>query len=147
MKLVTFRFVAMKNLLLVAVAISILSSCSAPKIVAETANKDLSSACRAIFLDSGYFRYQHVANAPLGGRAVLALSDDPQYGQSCAWARGGMGDVQDSALDMAIAWEKIEFVAIARCEAAKPANVKTPCKVYSRNNKIVWRDTRQTGLD
>ena len=145
MKLVTF--IVMRNLLPVVVAISMLSSCSAPKLVAETANKDLSGTCRAIFLDSGYYRYQHVANAPFGGRAVLALADDPQYGQFCAWARGGMGDIQDSAFDMAIAWEKIEFVAIARCETSKPEYVKAPCKIYARNNDIVWHDKNKTGLD
>lgn len=137
----------MKNLLLVVVAISMLSSCSAPKLVAETANKDLSGACRAIFLNSELGKYQHVAQVVLG-RAVLALADDPQYGQFCAWSNGGYNDIHDSLTILGlVAWEKLELVAIARCEAAKPEYVKAPCKIYARNNDITWHDKKKVGLD
>lgn len=121
--------------------------CAAPQAVTESANRHLKGACRDIFLNSGAYQYQHVAQAPLGGRAVLALADDPKYGQFCAWSSNRHWDIQDKSMEIRSQWEKLEIAAIGRCEEIKPAHVKTPCKVFSRNNEIIWGQQKKIGLD
>lgn len=129
------------------VVIATLVSCAAPQAVTESANRSLKGACREMFLNTGMYQYQHVAQAPLGGRAVLALADDPVYGQYCAWSSNRYWDIQDKSLEIRSQWEKLEIAAIGRCESVKPGNVKTPCKVFSRNNEIIWGQQKKTGLD
>ena len=55
-------------------------------------------------------------------------------GQACGWAApshtiGFAGPLVPG---------KIEALAIARCEEAKPASIKAPCKIFAVGNKIVW---------
>lgn len=112
------------------------AGCSAPAYIIEKANKDLVGSCLNLFLDSGVGRYQYVANASTG-RAAFALAS---YGnqQACGMATNMSSDVQDNLFFSMPSFEKLEAVAIQRCENAKSPSIKTPCLTYARNNEIVW---------
>lgn len=122
----------------------ILSACSAPPKVANKVSKFLRGDCLALFLDSGMYRYQHLSQAP-AGRAVFALSDDAS-GQFCGYATNNYKDVKESTFEILAPWDKLEVVAIARCEKVKPVGAKS-CKIFARNNKIVWTLNIKSTLD
>jgi hypothetical protein len=100
-----------------------------------------------MFLDRGLFKYQYIAAAGLFNRAVFALADDPSYGQYCAWVSNTDSSVKEKSFEVFTAWEKLEIAAIGNCEMVKPAYVKTPCKVFARNNDITWGQQKKMGLD
>ena len=93
----------------------------------------------------GLTKYQHVAQAPLGGSAVFALAVDGSN-QYCGWS-----SMLDSAIDPGFFVkdfpEQIEVLAIAHCEAVKPESVSAPCRVYARNNNIVWKSNASVGME
>jgi hypothetical protein len=124
--------------------IFLLSACSAPPKVVSEISQFLTGNCRAIFLDDGAFRYQHLSHA-IGGRAVFALSDS-SVGQYCGYATNNYKDVKESAFEIQAPWDKLEVVAIARCESVKPAGAP-PCKVFARNNEVVWKFIKKSTLD
>jgi hypothetical protein len=128
------------------IAFVFFAGCAAPQKVMEESSKILKGNCLALFLNADMYQYQHVAQAPLGGRAVIAVSDSIR-GQYCAWSSNRHWDVQDQMLTPSVAWEKLETVAIARCEAVKPDSVKEPCRIFSRNNDIVWNEKKPAGLE
>jgi hypothetical protein len=136
----------MKKIYWVSFWAALITGCSAPTKVLDESSKVLRGNCLTLFLDSRMYQYQHVAQAPLGGRAVMAVSDSAQ-GQYCAWSSNRHWDVQDQMLTPSVAWEKLEAVAIARCEEVKPSSVKEPCRIFSRNNTIVWGIKKPTSLD
>ena len=121
-----------------------LSACSAPQKVANEVSKFLRGDCLALFLDSGIYRYQHLSQAP-AGRAVFALSDGAS-GQFCGYATNNYKDVKESTFEILAPWDKLEVVAIARCEKVKPVGAN-PCKIFARNNKIVWTLNLKSTLD
>ena len=67
-------------------------------------------------------------------------------GQYCGYATNNYKDVNESSLDFKVPWDKLEVVAIARCESVKAAGTP-PCKVFARNNEIVWTFTKKSTLD
>ncbi len=123
----------------------VLTGCAAPAAIKSESSRYLRGSCLNIFLNDKIYQYQHVAQAPLG-RAVLAVSDSSQ-GQFCAWSSNRHWDVQDEMLKTSVEWSKLEAVAIARCEGVKPQNVREPCRVFSRNNEIVWKKAAKSGLE
>ena len=118
--------------------------CSAPPKVTNEVSQFLTGDCLALFLDSGLYRYQHLSQI-IGGRAVFALSDGPS-GQFCAYATNNYKDVKEKHLKFLQFWEKLEVVAIARCEKIKPVGAM-PCKIFARNNQIVWNRNIKPTLD
>jgi hypothetical protein len=136
--------VGMRLLFMVPLAIFVVG-CSAPAKVREEASTHLSGACLAMFLDNGIGRYQYVANAGTG-RAAFAFASDAG-GQACGMATNMAGDVTESAFFYLPPVERIEAVAIQRCEKFKPASIKAPCRVFARGNEIVWRKGLSKGLE
>ena len=130
--------------LFVIFTVVLISACSAPPKVTSEVSQFLSGNCRAMFLDSGAFRYQHLSQA-MGGRAVFALSDSTA-GQFCGYATNNYKDVKESSFEIQAPWDKLEVVAVARCESVKPANAP-PCKVFARNNDVVWTFSKKSTLD
>lgn len=120
----------------------LIAGCAAPQQVTQEASRYLRGNCLAMFTDSGFFKYQHMSQA-IGGRAVFALAvgANDQY---CGWASNNHRDVKESSFEILAPWEKLQVVAIARCEEAKPASVKEPCRVFARSNEIVWSKPNDT---
>jgi hypothetical protein len=91
-----------------------------------------------MFLDS---RYQYVAM--VNGRAAFALVDDP-LGQVCAAANNH--DIQDGIFINLPPIDRLEALALQRCEGAKPSQIKAPCRLFARGREIVWRKSTGSGL-
>jgi hypothetical protein len=143
----------MRFLLIVtgSIASILLSGCAPviPQSNLDAADKYLGSACKAMFLRNDLRGYQFWSQSPLNSKqAVFALAIDPKTGtQSCGYATNHPYDVKENALEITTTWEKLDAVAIARCESARPASLTTPCRVFSRRNEIVWGKAGKTGLD
>ena len=123
--------------LIVVVIMAILPGCATPPTVKEKASSILKTVCMEMF-DGRFQRFQLNIRPPI---FALAVDGD---GQACGMA--AMIDAQDSFMTMGTS-QKIETIAIARCEAAKPASVKAPCKVFARGNEIVWDKKLNIGLE
>jgi len=130
--------------LFIFLTVFMLGACTAPPKVSSEASQFLRGNCRDMFLDSGAFRYQHLAQA-MFGQAVFALTDS-SAGQYCGYATNNYKDVKEGAFEIKAPWDKLEVVAIARCESVK-ASGAPPCKVFARNNEIVWTFTKKSTLD
>jgi len=137
----------------IACVILVASGCAwnAPPQVDQMARKYLKGNCLGLFLDSGSYKYQHLATNIVvkqsgGVGAVFALSDGPT-GQYCGYATSNYKDVKESSFEITAPIQKLEAVAIARCEATKPQNNKNPCKIFAINNDIVWKFNEKSTLD
>jgi hypothetical protein len=122
-----------------------LYGCAASPQIQEQASKDLVGNCLQLFLNSGVGGYQYVANAATG-RAAFALASDTG-GQSCGMATNMSYDVSDSLFLSLPNVDRVEALAIQRCEQAKQPNIKSPCRTYARNNTIVWRNALSKGME
>ena len=123
----------MKKLLLL--IIFIVSGCATPgPFPKEKAALFLKGACYQLFIGA----YQSYTNILWIPKAAYALSADSNGAQSCAmaWRR----EVTDDFWTEDASWEKIEALALSRCEDYKLKNntSSSPCKIYARNNEIVW---------
>jgi hypothetical protein len=127
-----------------------ISGCAAPGPVKEKAASILQGRCFEWF--TGY-AYQHDAAIY---NLVLAYTED-SAGYSCGNAR--VDEVSDDFFGdkNLTGWPRAEAVAIARCEGPsrprynikieKPGQeIKTPCKIFSRNNDIVWGKNEKPGF-
>jgi len=109
--------------------------------------------CFLIFTDDRLQHYQHIAQR---ARAVFALAKD-QTGQACGWASTRWGDVSDYKVDLAkpasvfrntTTDEKLEAVAIARCESARQdTSIKSPCRIFARGNEVVWDNSPKISME
>ncbi len=131
----------------------LISGCAwnAPPQVEQIARNFLKGNCLDLFLDPGSYKYQHLATNVVvkqsgGIGAVFALSDGPA-GQYCGYATSNYKDVKESSLEVTAPLQKLEAVAIARCEATKTQNNKNPCKIFAINNDIVWKRTEVMKLE
>jgi hypothetical protein len=126
------------NRLLLLLIIFIVSGCAAPGPVKEKAASFLKGACYEKFVDGSLGGYQHYANMLYKPKVAFALSDDKSGAQICAfaWRR----EVTDDFWTEDASWEKIEALALSRCEDFRLKNngSAAPCKIYTRNNEIVW---------
>jgi hypothetical protein len=118
--------------------ISVISllGCAAPPEVKLRATQDLRGACLALFLNPNVGGYQYVSNASTG-RSAFALASDAG-GQSCGMATNMSSDISDSMFLSLPNVDRVEAVAIQRCEANKSPSIKAPCRTYARKNEIVW---------
>lgn len=129
--------------LVVLIASTLVSGCVAPAAVRAQAETILIGQCRELFLAGGVGDYQHVANAPTGVAAFALASDNGM--QSCGYATNYKDQLESAWFSMPNA-DRMEAVAIARCEARKPASIKAPCRTFARNNEIVWEASLSRGL-
>ena len=118
--------------------------CAASASVKREAEMHLKGACLDMFLASGPGKYQYVANSPTG-RAAFALASDGGL-QSCGMATNMSWDVADSLLISLPNVDKVEALAIQRCEKAKSASIKSPCRTFARGDEIVWGKTMSKGM-
>ena len=127
--------------LLVLLSISSISGCAAPTATRVQAAGVLRGECLKLFTDGSLGSYQHVTHQ-LMGKVVFALGVDPDTGtQRCGIGRSYMDAGQRVAgFGSPATWEQLEAVAIARCEAS--ATSRAPCRVFARNNEIVWNIKR-----
>jgi len=136
---------------LIALSMLFLTACSPtiPQSNLDAADKYLGPTCKALFLSNGLRGYQFWSQSALNSKqAVFALAIDPRTGaQSCGYATNHPNDVKENALEITTSWEKLDAVAIARCESARPAGLTSPCRVFARRNEIVWDKTGKIGLD
>ena len=126
------------NKLLIICAIVLISGCAAPPEIQQEATRYLSKQCLDIFLSSNY---QYVAR--VNGRAAFALAEQGSY-QVCGAANNH--DIQDGLLINLPPIDRLEALAIQRCEAAKPVNFTAPCKLFARGQEIVWKKSMDSGL-
>ena len=117
-----------------------LVSCAAPKQTVEQASKILTGECKALFLSERNGGYQHVAQIHVNGKAVFAIAQENGF-QKCGMARSNFDlPTQGKFFETpgsSAGWEQLEVIAISRCEQQSTI-VKTSCKVFARNNEIVW---------
>jgi len=122
------------------------AGCAAPIKVRDEASLYLRGRCLEQFLDSGVHRYQHYAQSGTG-QVVLALSDDGRGNQVCAQSSNNPNEVRGWGLLInTVTWDKLEIIAVARCESIRPASAP-PCRVFARNNDIVWKEVKKSTLD
>jgi len=113
------------------------SGCAAPQKIQEEAAIFLYGKCLTMFTEGGPRTYQYRVSRDL--KNVFALSDDGRGKQWCAISANTPDEIRPDSLfsgPNTIPWEKVEVVAIARCEAIKPAGAP-PCRVFAHNNDIV----------
>jgi hypothetical protein len=120
--------------------IILLVGCAAPQHVVRQASEVLVGNCKELFLSERNGGYQHVAQIHLNGKAVFAIAIEKGQ-QKCGMARSSFdlphqGNAFANPGSVA-GWEQLEVIAISRCEQSSNI-VKVPCKIYARNNDIVW---------
>jgi hypothetical protein len=122
----------------------VLLGCAASESVRKEAELHLKGACLDMFLSSAPGKYQYVANSPTG-RAAFAVASD-SGGQACGMATNMAWDVQDSLLISIPNVDKVEALAIQRCEKAKSSSIKAPCRTFARGDQIVWGKSLNRGM-
>lgn len=122
----------------------LITGCAASESVKQEAQLYLRGSCLELFLASSPGKYQYVANSPTG-RAAFALASDGA-GQSCGMATNMSWDVADSLLISLPNVDKVEALAIQRCEKAKNAAIKAPCRTFARGDEIVWGKALKKGM-
>jgi hypothetical protein len=133
----------MKKIILILILFTY--GCAAPQIVKEKASSILSPVCYDLFTDSGLLRYQNLAHQ-FRGKAVFAYGKD-NAGSVCAYASISEAPDLYSLFDPP-KWSTIETLALGKCEAKRKEGglVNSPCKVFARNNEIVWGTSLDNGL-
>ena len=124
--------------------IFILTGCAASKEVRDEANIHLHGQCLEMFLASGVGQYQYVANSPTG-RVAFALASDAN-GQSCGMATNMYSDTTESVLFSMPNVDRMEALAIQRCEQRKSASIKAHCRTFARGSEIVWGKSLNKGM-
>lgn len=76
---------------------------------------------------------------------IFAVASDA-YGQACGMAAALDAQVEAFSLFGGATPDKIEAVALARCEAAK-RQVKAPCKVFAIGNNIIWNEKKNINME
>lgn len=122
----------------------ILVGCAASPQLKLEAQSILRGQCLDMFLNANPGQYMYVANSPTGSGAFALASDGG--GQACGVATNMNWDTAENNWFSKPGVDKMEAVAIARCEANKPASVKAPCRTFAKKNKIVWQNSLENGL-
>lgn len=125
--------------------IVVICGCSAPQKVRDEASTHLKGKCLEMFLDSSVGKYQYVANSPTGKVAFAYASDSGGF--SCGMATNMAWDTTDNLLFSMPNVDKMEALAIQRCEQQKPKSVKTMCRTFARGNDIVWGKFLNKGME
>lgn len=117
--------------------------CAASPSVKREAEKYLSGACQELFLGGGIGQYQYMVSMPMGRAAFALASDDG--GQTCAMATNR--DAVDGYFIAMPNVDKLEALAIQRCEKGKRASIKAPCRTFARGDEIVWGKSFNKGME
>ena len=136
----------MKKVLAITISTLFLFGCaSAPKAVKDEATKTLYGSCLDLFLSSMY-QMKIV-------ETVFALAYDTKDNQACGYAWiTELYDGKDCVFDCKekTTSAEVDAMAIGRCEDYKKrigSNVKAQCKVFARNNDIVWGKEDASAID
>lgn len=124
------------KIILISLFASILSACATPQHIKEQAASILSPACYATFTDGSLLRYQQLTHQ-LNAKVVFAYATD-ENGYVCAYAsKVEAPEIHDLVGE--VPWSSVETIALSKCEALRvTTKVKSSCKVFARNNDIVW---------
>ena len=126
----------LKKELLISLFATILSACATPQHIKEQAASVLSPACYATFTDGSPFRYQQLTHQ-FNAKVVFAYATD-ENGYVCAYA-SKMDTPAFNSITEEITWGAVETIALSKCEDKRiTTKVKSSCKVFARNNDIVW---------
>jgi hypothetical protein len=106
--------------------------------VALEAERYLTGNCLNLFLDS---RFQYIAR--VNGRTAFALAEN---GGSQICGAANNYDLQDGYFINLPPIDRLEAIAIKRCEAAKPAGFDAPCRIFARGQEIVWKKATSGGM-
>lgn len=134
---------SIKNLLIFSCLLFM--GCAASPSVKREAERYLSGACQELFLGGGVGQYQYVVGLPTG-RAAFALASDAG-GQTCAMATNMSWDVVDGYFISVPNVDKLEALAIQRCEKGKRSSIKAPCRTFARGDEIVWGKSFNKGME
>lgn len=119
----------------------IATGCSAPLALKDEAAIHLQGSCLDMFLHP---QYQTLAQS-LGTQAAFALATDGKS-HACAISLSSKDKI-DKSLGVKKANEYYEALAIERCEEARiKIGLTAPCRIFARNNEIVWRKIINAGL-
>jgi hypothetical protein len=126
----------LKNVMLLSMFVIILSACATPQHIKEQAANILSPACYATFTDGSLLRYQQLTHQ-INAKVVFAYATD-ENGYVCAYAsKVEAPEVHDLVGE--VPWSSVETIALSKCEdKRRTTNVKSSCKVFARNNDILW---------
>lgn len=140
----------MKKIAIVAGLVGLLiSGCSTPAKnnflpKAKTILGD--SPCYQLLEKGGLGTYTHSAWAA-GGKAVMAISKEGNM-SACGTATNNYQEISAGVLlgGLTVTWEKIEQLAIARCEdlRRRSTSLKETCQVFSRNYDLVYQSQGRT---
>lgn len=104
----------------------------------DEAAKYLSGECLEAFQS---FKYQYVAS--VNGRTAFAVA---QKGANQVCGSATNFDIQDGYLINLPPIDRLEALAIKRCEANKPKDFDSPCILFARGKDIVYKKTLSDGL-
>lgn len=126
-----------------------LSGCAATGEVKNKATQIMGgSSCYELFVNNSMASYQHCTHQ-IAPTCVFALAVDNQNRQACSFARKWELFDNLCLVNCNPTWTQVEALALSRCEEAraKTGNVNAPCKVFSRNNEIVWDEYKNKNVE
>jgi hypothetical protein len=127
---------------------AMVAGCATPPQVVNEAQRYLRGECLELFTSQKMGGYQHIAQVHVQGKAVFAMAESNGL-QKCGVARSSIDlPAQGSIFQTpgsASGWEQLEAIAISRCEE-KTRSIKVPCKIFARNNEIVWGKASDVGF-
>lgn len=126
----------LKKAVLMSLFAAILSACATPQHIKEQAANVLSPACYATFTDGSLLHYQQLTHQ-FNAKVVFVYATD-ENGYVCAYAtKFEAPEAHDLVGE--IPWSSVETIALSKCEALRiTTKVKSSCRVFARNNDILW---------
>jgi hypothetical protein len=126
----------LKKAVLMFLFATILGACATPQHIKEQAANVLSPSCYATFTDGSLFRYQQLTHQ-FNAKVVFVYATD-ENGYVCAYAsKAEAPEVHDLVGE--VPWSSVETIALSKCEdLRRTTKVKSSCKVFARNNDILW---------
>lgn len=103
--------------------------------------------CYDLFTANGMWDYQWDCN-DLSAKCIFALAKDNNGKQACAFIRHT--ELQNNSMIVldGATQTQLEAGAVARCENfRRQNNVDSACKVFAKNNEIVWEDFKERKIE
>jgi len=126
--------------------IILIQGCVASQAVKEEVETVLVGDCKELFLTSAMHGYQY--NTGMGMEMTFALAITDDGAQYCGWASAlGVFESKSCSFGCKATPEEIDALAISYCEANRmklvgSGHTNRTCKIYARNNNIVWSNYR-----
>jgi len=108
-----------------------------PKYLAE-ANTVFGTnpSCMSYVNSSTAGGFNHMANSIFGKVSISVSSNGTD--SVCGFSHNGPADLNQTG----VSWEQLEQMSLARCEQSRKfTQIKSPCRVFSRNHQVVWGKT------